>query len=172
MTQTEVAIREFKPGDEADFRRLNEEWINRYFAVEPKEAVLLADPQGTILDRGGRIFFAARDGETVGCCALLVIAPGEFEVAKMAVTESSKRMGIGRRLLEKAIAEARALGAHRLYLETNRTLSPAIRLYESLGFRHLPPERIVPSAYARADVYMELFIDSAGPGTRDRMMNA
>jgi len=101
-----------------------------------------------------------------------VIAPGEFEVAKMAVTESSKRMGIGRRLLEKAIAEARALGAHRLYLETNRTLSPAIRLYESLGFRHLPPERIVPSAYARADVYMELFIDSAGPGTRDRMMNA
>jgi hypothetical protein len=35
-------------------------------------------------------------------------------------------------------------------------LTPAIRLYESQGFRHLPPERIVPSVYARADVYMEL----------------
>jgi putative acetyltransferase len=34
----------------------------------------------------------------------------------------------------------------------------AIRLYESLGFRHLPPERVVPSVYARADVYMELWL--------------
>ena len=79
----------------------------------------------------------------------------------MAVTESARRTGIGRRLLEKAIAEARALGAHRLYLETNQKLVPAIRLYESIGFRHLPPERIVPSPYARANVYMELYIEAA-----------
>jgi putative acetyltransferase len=156
--QTEFAIREFKPGDEADFRRLNEEWILRYFALEPKERELLADPQGMILDRGGRIFLAVRDGQTVGCCALLVIAPGEFEVAKMAVTESFRRAGIGRQLLAKAIAEARALGAHRLYLETNQKLESAIRLYESMGFRHLPPERIIPSVYERANVYMELFV--------------
>ena len=94
----------------------------------------------------------------IGCCALLAIAPGEFEVAKMTVTESFRGTGIGRKLLEEAIAEARASGAHRLYLETNSKLTPAIRLYESLGFRHLPPERIVPSAYARANVYMELFL--------------
>jgi putative acetyltransferase len=156
--QTELAIREFKPGDEADFRRLNEEWILRYFALEPKERELLADPQGMILDRGGRIFLAVRDGQTVGCCALLVIVPGEFEVAKMAVTESFRRAGIGRQLLAKAIAEARALGAHRLYLETNQKLESAIRLYESMGFRHLPPERIIPSVYERANVYMELFV--------------
>jgi GNAT superfamily N-acetyltransferase len=81
---------------------------------------------------------------------------GEFEVAKMAVTESAQGTGVGRRLLEKVIEEARTAGATRLYLETNRRLTPAIRLYESTGFRHLPPERIVPSAYARADVYMEL----------------
>ena len=87
------------------------------------------------------------------------MAPGEYEVAKMAVTESCRRSGIGRQLLEKAIAEACALGAHRLYLETNRKLASAIRLYESLGFRHLPPERVVPSAYARANVYMELFLE-------------
>jgi len=156
---TEVTIREFKPGDEALFRRLNEEWIVRYFAVEPREAELLADPQGEILDRGGRIFFAVRDGQTVGCCALLRMAPGEFELAKMAVTESSRGAGIGRQLLNNAISEARASGTHRLYLETNRKLAPAIRLYESAGFRHLPPERVVPSAYARADVYMELFLE-------------
>ena len=156
---TEVTIRDFEPGDEADFRRLNEEWILRYFAMEPKEAELLADPQGEILERGGRIFLAVRDCQTVGCCALLRLAPGEFEVAKLAVTELSQRNGIGRQLLERVIAEARALGAHRLYLETNRMLVGAIRLYESMGFQYLPRERIVPSVYARANVYMELFVE-------------
>jgi hypothetical protein len=34
----------------------------------------------------------------------------------------------------------------------------AIRLYESVGFQHVPPERVIPSAYARADVYMELYL--------------
>lgn len=174
-SKTELTIRDFRPGDEAAFRQLNEEWIIRYFAVEPREEVVLADPQGNILDRGGRIFLAVRDGQPIGCCALLAIAPGEFEVAKMAVTESSRRTGVGRQLLQKAIAEARASGAHRLYLETNQKLSPAIRLYESLGFRHLPPERIVPSAYARANVYMELFLDAlietAPALARDRIMS-
>jgi GNAT superfamily N-acetyltransferase len=159
MRETEVSIREFEPGDEAAFRELNEEWIRRYFVIEPKDEAVFVDPRGSILDRGGRIFLAFQDRQPVGCCALLRMNSGEFEVAKMAVAESYRGNGIGRRLLEKAIAEARALGAHRLYLETNRKMQPAIRLYESLGFRHLPPERIVPSPYARANVYMELFLD-------------
>ncbi len=149
-------IREFQPGDEAAFRRLNEEWIKRYFAIEAKDENCFADPRGTILNRGGRIFLAVKDGEAVGCCALLFRSPGEFEVAKMSVTELHRGEGIGRLLLEKTIAEARAAGATRLYLETNRKLPSAIRLYESVGFRHLPAERVVPSPYARADIYMEL----------------
>ena len=159
MRETEVSIREFAPGDEAAFRELNEEWIRRYFVIEPKDEAVFADPRGSILDRGGRIFLAFQDGQPVGCCALLRMNSGEFEVAKMAVTESYRGNGIGRRILERAISEARASGASRLYLETNRKMQPAIRLYESLGFRHVPPERIVPSAYARADVYMELYFD-------------
>jgi putative acetyltransferase len=151
-----MTIREFQPGDEAAFRTLNEEWIIRYFALEPKDQLSLSDPHHFILDPGGRIFIADEDAQPVGCCALLARAPGEFEVGKMAVTESFKGKGIGRQLLEKSIDAARAAGAHRLYIETNRKLTPAVRLYESLGFRHLPPERVVPSPYARADVYMEL----------------
>jgi GNAT superfamily N-acetyltransferase len=158
IQETEVTFREFGPGDETAFRELNEEWIIRHFALEPKDEASFADPQRTILQHGGRIFFAVRHGETVGCCALLATAPGEFEVAKMAVAESSRRTGIGRRLLVHVIREAKAAGAHRLYLETNQKLLGAIRIYESLGFRHLPPERIVLSPYARADVYMELFL--------------
>ncbi len=156
--ETEITTREFRPGDETCFRKLNEEWITRYFALEPKDEDSFAHPQESILDRGGKIFFAIRHGEAVGCCALLAMGGNEFEVAKMAVTESCQRMGIGRLLLEKAIAEARASGATRLYLETNRKLAAAIQLYQCLGFHHLPSECIVPSPYARVDVYMELYL--------------
>jgi ribosomal protein S18 acetylase RimI-like enzyme len=154
-TNRSIVIRDLAPGDEPDFRRLNEEWITRYFVLEPKDLETIGHPRENILDAGGRVFLAF-DGDTaVGCCALTVHGPGEFEVAKMAVTESYRRAGIGRKLLENSIAEADAGGAKRLYLETNHVLTGAIRLYESAGFRHVPPEKVVPSPYARADVFME-----------------
>jgi GNAT superfamily N-acetyltransferase len=157
--QEELTIREFEPGDEAAFRRLNEEWIRRYFAMESKDEETLSDPRGAVLAGGGRIFFAVRQGETVGCCALIATGPGEFEVAKMAVTPSSQGAGIGRLLLEAVIAAARVSGAARLTLETNRKLSPAIRLYESVGFRHVPDAQKAASPYARSDVSMEMDLE-------------
>lgn len=151
-----IGIREFMAGDESAFRRLNEEWINEYFVMEPRDEEALADPRRTILDGGGRIFFAIRSGEAVGCCALVTTAPGEYEVAKMAVTGAARGGGIGRALLERVVTEARASGAVRLVLETNHTLTPAIRLYESVGFRHVAAERRHVSDYARSDVQMEM----------------
>jgi putative acetyltransferase len=157
-TLTEIGIRQFMPGDGAAFRRLNEEWITRFFRIEPKEENVLADPQRTILDQGGRIFVATAGDRCVGCCALIRLRDEEFEVAKMAVEPSYQGAGIGRKLLHAAIEEGRNAGAQRLYLETNHILTPAIRLYESVGFKHIAEDRIVPSAYARADVYMELIL--------------
>jgi GNAT superfamily N-acetyltransferase len=153
-----IGIRHFQAGDADAFRRLNEEWITRYFRIEPKEELVLADPQKVILDSGGRIFFATAGERCIGCCGLIRLNEKEFEVAKMAVEPSYQGAGIGRRLLQAVIEEARRAGAHRLYLETNHVLTPAIRLYESLGFKHIDPSRIIPSAYARADVYMELLL--------------
>jgi putative acetyltransferase len=154
----EIGIRQFEPGDAAAFRRLNEEWITRFFRIEPKEELVLADPQSTILNAGGRVFFATAGERCVGCCALIRIGETEFEVAKMAVEPSFQRSGIGRRLLHATIEEARKLGAKRLYLETNHALTPAIRLYESLGFKHIDATRVIPSGYERGDVYMELIL--------------
>jgi putative acetyltransferase len=154
----EIGIRQFRPEDAAAFRRLNEEWITRYFRIEPKEELVLTDPQKVILDAGGRIFFATAGDRCVGCCGLIRLNEKEFEVAKMAVEPSYQKAGIGRKLLQAVIDEARSAGARRLYLETNHVLTPAIRLYQSLGFKHIDPSRIIPSAYARADVYMELFL--------------
>jgi GNAT superfamily N-acetyltransferase len=154
----EIGIRQFQPGDAAAFRKLNEEWITRFFRIEPKDELVFADPEGTILDAGGRILFATAGERCVGCCALIRTGEQEFEVAKMAVEPSYRGAGIGRRLLHAAIEEARRAGAQRLYLETNHALTPAIRLYESVGFKHLDANRITASVYARADVYMELLL--------------
>lgn len=151
----EVTIREFRAGDEAAWRRLNEEWIVHYFEfLEEKDEEALNDPAG-ILARGGRIFFAEREGQAVGCCALVAGDHG-YEVAKMAVTAAARGAGIGRKLLKVVVAAAREMGIPRLFLETNRKLTPAITLYESVGFRHLPPERFVQSPYARSNVQMEI----------------
>jgi putative acetyltransferase len=155
-----IAIREFQPGEEAAFRALNEAWIVAHFKLEEKDRAVLGDPQHYILDSGGHIYFAVANetGEILGCCALLPIGPGAFEVAKMAVAESQRRQGIGRILLRGVIEAARALGAIRLYLETNNTLTNAIELYRSEGFQHLRPEDVKPSPYARVDVFMEQYL--------------
>jgi putative acetyltransferase len=156
---SEIGIRHFQPGDAAAFRSLNEEWITRFFRVEPAEELVLADPQGTILDAGGKILFATAGERCIGCCALILMKEKEFEVAKMAVEPSYQGAGIGRRLLQATIDEGRSAGATRLYLETNHTLTTAIRMYESVGFKHIDTDRIIPSHYERADVYMELFLN-------------
>jgi putative acetyltransferase len=150
-----VEFRHFEPGDEAAFRELNEAWIARNFVVEEKDWEVLNDPVGHILDRGGVIFMALREGVAIGTCALLAKKEGEFEVAKMTVAESCRGLGIGKKLLAHVIEYARGSGVARLYLETNNSLQSAIHVYELLGFRHLPAQR---SPYARANVFMELWL--------------
>ncbi len=138
------------------FRALNEDWITRFFALEPKDTEILGDPQGKIIEGGGQVLMALQRGEAVGCCALIAMADGGFELAKMAVAPAWQGRGVGRALMDAAIERARAAGAPRLYLETNSALVPAIGLYRSLGFRALEGMRRGPSDYARVDVWMEL----------------
>ncbi len=152
-----IVIRPFQSGDADAFRRLNEEWIKRYYRLEEKDMKTLGHPE-TIIEAGGQILIAVCGEEPVGCCALLQMGGGTFEVSKMAVTEFHQGKGIGRLLLTTVIEEARRLGAHRLYLETNSDLRPAMNLYESLGFKHLSPEKVTPSLYDRTNVFMELLL--------------
>jgi hypothetical protein len=85
---------------------------------------------------------------------MLRAADGRFELAKMAVATTHQRRGVGE-LLGRACSDwAAGHGACTVFLETNSALDNAIRLYERLGFRHVP--RPTPSDYARSDVYMEM----------------
>lgn len=150
---TLIDIVPFRPDHAAAWAALNEAWLAEGgFEVEAKDRKVIDDPQGAILDRGGRIFMAERDGQAIGCCALMAMEDGGFEVAKMTVSPAARGLGLGRRLLEACEAAAREVRAPRLYLETNASLKPAGALYRSFGFVDLPPR---PSPYVRADVWME-----------------
>jgi putative acetyltransferase len=152
-----LLTRTFQPGDEKPFKELNEFWISHDYALEPADHEVLDDPRGKILDQGGAICIAELDGEVVGCCALLVIGPAEYELAKMTVSQSARGQGVGRKLLWFAIDHARQLQARRLYLESNTKAADAIHLYEEVGFRHMSAPTHA-SKYARADTYMEMFL--------------
>ena len=148
-----IDIVSYRPDHAAAWRSLNEDWLRAGgYALEAKDQLVLSDPQGVILDRGGHIFIAERDGASVGCCSLMAMADGGFEVGKMAVTEGARGLNLGWRLLEACEAVARGQGAPRLYLETNAAQTHAIALYRRFGFVDLPPQ---PTPYARCNVWME-----------------
>lgn len=129
-----IEIRSLAPDDDATaFRTLNEEWITRYFALEAKDRETLNNPAQSILMKGGHIFMAYAGSEAVGCVALIPMKDGVYELSKMAVSTHLRGRGIGRRLLQHAIAQARCVGARSLFLGSNTRLRDAVHLYESLN---------------------------------------
>ncbi len=157
VSTADISIRQFQtPRDATAFRMLNEEWITRYFVLEAKDRQTLGDPENTILRKGGYIFMAEVDGEAVGCAALIPFGNEVYELSKMAVSPRLRGLGIGRKLLEHVIAEAKDIGAKSLFLGSSTKLHNAIHLYESVGFRHVPADKLPPNPYTRADVFMEM----------------
>jgi len=153
----DIVVRQFQPGDEAAFRDINLEWIQKFFVVEAKDREVLSNPRKYILDPGGAIFLAI-DGDTpVGAVALMPMGDGSVELAKMGVRPAAQGKGAGRMLVAAAVEGARQMGVKRVYIETNSSLGPALKLYHDAGFR--PLANPVPSPYARADVQLELFLD-------------
>jgi GNAT superfamily N-acetyltransferase len=152
-----VVVRPFRPGDEAAFRDINLEWIERFFAVEAKDREVLGNPHKYILDPGGAILLAVDDEAPLGAVALMVMGDGSVELAKMGVRPQAQGKGAGRMLVAAAVATAREMGMKRVYIETNSKLGPALKLYHDAGFQ--PLKQTIPSPYARADVQLELFLD-------------
>jgi ribosomal protein S18 acetylase RimI-like enzyme len=148
----EIAI--FRSEHARRFGELNREWLEGYGLMEASEEEQLTDPQKYFIDRGGQIFVALDDGLVVGTCAVVPHSAGEIELAKLTVATEFRGQGIARRLVQRCIEYARERGARRMTLLSNSQLQGALRLYESLGFRHCPvPES---TKYEVADVSMVL----------------
>ncbi len=111
----------------------------------------LAALPGRYAPPDGALFLAHHDGHPVGCVALRRIGEGICEMKRLFVRPAARGQGIGRALAEAIIEEARRIGYKRMRLDT--VLEPAKSLYQSLGFREIPPYQDVP---IEGVVFMEL----------------
>lgn len=154
-----VEIRRMRHEDTDEFARLNREWIEQYFRMEPADERMLGDPFASIVDQGGEIFVAESDGMILGVCALVQREDRNFELAKMAVRTEARRRGIGYRLGRRIVDEARQRGGRRILIESNTVLGPAVNLYRKLGFVEITDHR---SPYKRSNIALELLLDGTG----------
>ena len=79
--------------------------------------------------------------EIAGCGALKRLDAQRGEIKSMRVADKFLGRGVGRALLEHLMGEARSRGMQSLWLETGSTdaFIPALRLYESAGFKRCEP---------------------------------
>lgn len=151
----EITITGYKPELAKYFKSLNIEWINTYFAVEEEDLRQLNNPEESVLNDGGHIVFAHYQDNVVGTCALIKSGEGEYQLAKMGVNPDFRGKKIGNKLMEAILEKAREINARKVWLGSSTKLAPALNLYKKFGFVDIP---LVPSAYARADVRMELIL--------------
>jgi ribosomal protein S18 acetylase RimI-like enzyme len=91
-------------------------------------------------------------GEIVGTAGVRRLEPGIGEIKRMWVRPAWQRLGLGRRLIDRCLEEAQALGFRVIRLDTERNMKAALRLYRSRGFTEVPDY----NGNARAQIWMEL----------------
>lgn len=101
----------------------------------------------------------ARDGvEIIGHLQVISGAEdGEFELKSMAVAEARQGQGVGRGLVEAALARCRALGGRRMIVSTATADIGNLRFYQRLGFRmrHIVQDAFVPATGYPEDIVID-----------------
>ena len=71
------------------------------------------------------------NGRINGVCALHVLWEDLAEIRSLAVKKEYQKMGIGKKLIKRCLAEARGLGIHRVFVLTYQP-----DFFEKMGFNH------------------------------------
>ena len=151
-----VTIIPFESKYANDFARLNVEWLEKFFVVEPHDVELLERCEETIIDNGGYIFFAKVDETIAGTFSLIKSSDGVYELGKMAVSPEYQGKKIGQKLLDFCIKFAKEKQWKKILLYSNTKLENAIYLYKKYGFVEIEQEKNPP--YQRSNIKMELVL--------------
>ncbi len=100
---------------------------------------------------GVLLVVTAPAGEVVGTAAVRLLEPGMGELKRMWLRPAWQGRGLGRRLMDACLDEARRLGCRTLCLDTQAKLEAAVRLYRAYGFSEVPRY----NDNHRADIWME-----------------
>jgi molybdopterin-guanine dinucleotide biosynthesis protein A len=130
----QLRIVPFRPEHAAGFRALVADTLREYgFEPDVRLDPDLADP-GAIYEA---VWVAVADDEVVGSVALRSRGTGEVELKRMYLRSGLRGRGVGRKLLQLAIAWGREHRIERIVLDTTEEMRAARRLYEAYGFVHV-----------------------------------
>jgi len=119
-------------------------------AYQGFEAELACLPGKYAPPSGALLVAKAEDGTVLGCIALRALdTNGVAEMKRLYVAPAGRGLGLGRRLVEAAVAEAQRIGYRELWLDTLPTMTEAIALYGRCGFEPMAPYYQTPVAGTR-----------------------
>ena len=82
------------------------------------------------------------DGSIVATFGLQKVNTTTCELRKMYLLSCQRGRGLGKKIIEFALAKAKELGYSHVILETASPLKEAINLYKKYGFKHYTPEHL------------------------------
>lgn len=151
-----VQIIDYSPELQPHFEKINKEWVEKYFSMEPFDVEQLRNPEEVILKNGGAIIFAKEGNEIVGTVGLSKSSEGIFEMIKMGVIPKAQGKKVGHLLASSILEKAKSMGAKKVILFSNTKLEAALNLYRKFGFKETPPEC---GKYSRCDIKMEIDLE-------------
>ncbi len=114
----------------------------------------LAELPGKYSPPDGRLYLAVSGGKYAGCIGLRRFKDGVCEMKRLYVRPEFRGLGIGNALIEKIIADAKAIGYEKMRLETiKERMGKAVEIYEERGFVKIEAYYDNPNPHT---LYMEL----------------
>jgi GNAT superfamily N-acetyltransferase len=104
----------------------------------------------------GRLWIAESDERIVGSIAMVDAGEGEGQLRWFLLVPEARGTGLGRRLLDEALAYARQRGFRHLFLWSFADLGDALRLYERAGFEVTERKTAFLWGAERTEVRMDL----------------
>ena len=132
-----------------------EAWLGLDLCFQGFEEELLNLP-GKYAQPDCRLYLANFNNELAGCIAMRKLEDGICEMKRLYLRRNSRGKGLGNMFIEKLISEARIIGYKTMRLDTfPPKMAKAVKLYESHGFRQIPPYYDNPH---EGVLFMELYL--------------